>query len=113
MSTKTRDQLVDDALRKLMVVGAGQSPDSEDQELVDGKVDALIDQLQADQLCQITDDEAIPGELFDPISALLANLCAPDFGKAFSPEVVAYYERRIKATMATGPTFQAAESEYF
>lgn len=113
MSTKTRDELVDDALRKLMVVGAGQSPDAEDQELVDGKVDPLIDQLSADLIVQITDDDAIPGEFFDPVSSLLANLCAPDFGKTFSPDVQAFYEQRLRRTQMVQPTYQALETDHF
>lgn len=113
MSTYTRDQLVDEVLRKLMVVGAGQSPDTEDQELVDGKVDSLIDQLSADGVVQITDDDAIPGEFFDPVASLLANLCGPDFGKTFSPDVVAYYEQRMKKTLMVGPTYQPIETDHF
>lgn len=113
MATYTQDQLVDEAIRKLMVVGAGQSPDAEDQELVDGKVAALIDQLSADGICTISDPDAIPGEWFDAVASLLANLCAPDFGKPFSPDVCGYYEKRLTRTNATGPTYEALKVDYF
>lgn len=113
MATYTQDELVDEAIRKLMVVGAGQSPDAEDQELVDGKVPALIDQLSADGYCTISDPDAIPGEWFDSVASLLANLCAPDFGKSFSLDVKKYYEGRLTRINAVGPTRQRLEAEYF
>lgn len=113
MSTRTQDQLVDEAIRKLMVVGAGQSPDAEDQDLVDAKVAPLIDQLSADGICTISDPDHIPGEWFDAVASLLANLCAPDFGKPFSPDVRAYYEQGLLRTNMVQPTYEALRADYF
>lgn len=113
MSTKTRDELVDRALRKLSVVGTGQSASAEDQELVDDEVDPLIDQLSVDGICTITDDQAIPGEIFDEVASLLANRCGPDFSKPFDPNVVAYFEKRIKRTLSSGPTYEPLKVDYF
>ena len=113
MTTKTQDELVDEALRKLMVVGSGQSPDAEDQELVDGKVGTLIDQLSADGIVTISDPDVIRGEFFDALASLLANLCAPDFGKSFSLDAVKYYEGRLTRTTAVSGTSEPLKVDYF
>ena len=46
---KTRIQLVNRALEKLLVVGAGQSADSEDVAKVDAIVESVIESLSDDQ----------------------------------------------------------------
>lgn len=111
--TRTRAQLVNEALSKLQVVGSGQSPEAEDSDLVDGKVDALILQLAADGIANIPTNDEFPAEWFDCIAGLLANLCAPDFGKAFDPNVKAAYEAMLKRTNAARPTFETLAVEYF
>lgn len=94
-ATKTRTQLVNDALGKLMVVGSGQSPDAEDFDKVNAKVDGLILQLSADEVCEIANDDEIPTEWFDDLASLLANRCANDFGKAYSEDAKKIFEGHL------------------
>ena len=113
MATKTRDQLVDRALQKLMIVGSGQSPDAEDQELVDGIVDATLGDLQERNVVLIEDDEAIPASVFEWVADCLADNAAADFGKPRDPQKVMYAENRLKKISSIPQTYEPLRSEYF
>ena len=78
---RTRDQLIDEALTNLFADGgAGQSPDAESQAVVDRKVDGLLAELRARDVCNVVNDQQIPAEWFNPLAELLANECATAFG---------------------------------
>ena len=111
--TKTRIELVNDALGKLMVVASGQSAEAEDEALVDGKVDALILQLATDEICDITDADAIPSEWFDPVSSLLANVCASYFGRPYSLDAKTTFERQLIRLTSPRPTYEVLKADYF
>jgi hypothetical protein len=113
VTTKTRVELVNAAMGKLMVVASGQSPAAEDQQTVDGHVDALFEQLRDDEICDVTDDAAIPAAWFDALASLLANVSAVDFGIAYSADVKTYWEGRLKRLISTRPTYQRLTPEYF
>jgi hypothetical protein len=113
VTTKTRIELVNAAMGKLMVVGSGQSPAAEDQETVDGHVDPLFEQMRDDAICDVTDEAAIPGAWFDALASLLANISAVDFGIAYSADAKTYWETRLKRLTSTGPTYQRLVPEYF
>lgn len=113
MATKTRTQLVNEALSKLLVVASGQSPQAEDQQLVDGKVDTLLDQLREDGICDVTDDGAIEGAWFDAIASLLANMCSTDFGIPYSDQAKTYWEGRLLRITSTGPSYEKLQVDYF
>ena len=75
---KTREQLVAEALTELFADGgSGQSPDAEDRDAVDRKVDGLIEELAARNIVTVANDAQIPPEWFGPLAELLANDCAP------------------------------------
>ena len=112
-TTKTRDELVDRALQKLMVVGAGQSPDAEDQELVDSVVDSTIFDLQQRNIVVINDDNAIPVEVFEWVADILADGSAGFFGKPRNPQLVLYAEQRLNKITAASPSYLPAQNEYF
>jgi hypothetical protein len=112
-TTKTRIQLVNEAMSKGMLVAAGQEPEDEDFEVVDGKVDALIAQLSVDQICEVSDDDAIPSEWFDALAALLANISASDFGKQFSADAKMYHESLLRRINSVRATFEPVQVDYY
>ena len=94
---KTRDALVAEALTELFADGgAGQSPDAEDRDAVDRKVDGLIEELAARGIVTVANDEQIPPEWFGPLAELLANECAPRFGRPKSTALREDAEARLK-----------------
>lgn len=109
MSTsKTRAELVAEALGKLLVLEAGQPPSDEDASTVDGKVDTTISSLDEDDIVLI-DPDAIPNSLFDDLAALLAERCGPEFGRPVDPRQVAYYEGNIRRKMRVRPIYGVLE----
>lgn len=111
--TKSRTQLVNEAASKLQAVGSGQAVEAEDQATIDDKVDPLILQLAVDSICNVDNDEEIPGEWFDAIACLLANNCADDFGKEYDPAKKALYEAQLRRLTAPKTTREPVVVEYF
>lgn len=112
-TTKTRDQYVDRILQKLGVVGAGQSADAEDQELVDGTVDATFADLSARNVYLVQDDDAIPVEAFEWLADCGADNVAVDFGRQRDPQKMLYVESRLKKISAVPPSYLTAQNDYF
>jgi hypothetical protein len=101
---KTREQLVAEALTELFADGgAGQSPDAEDRDAVDRKVDGLIEELAARGIVTVANDAQIPPEWFGPLAELLANECAPRFGRSKSAALREDAEARLKVMTRGSP----------
>lgn len=111
--TKTRTQLVHEALKNLQAVGAGQTPDDEDYDEVNDKVDSLIAQLAADEVCDVDNDEEIPAEWFDALAELLANACSTKFGQQYSHEKRMSFEKMLRRTNSASPSYEVVETDYF
>lgn len=111
--TKTRAELVIRALRKLLVVGSGQSPEDEDVELVDGVVDATLADLAARRVVYVANEDEIDVAVFEPLADILADNVAADFGKAKNPAMVDLAEMKLKAITATEPTYETLRNDYF
>lgn len=111
--SKTRIELVNEALKNLVIVGAGQEPDTEDFDEVDAKVDGLLAQLRVDEICFVANDDEIPDEWFDPIAELLANNCASKFGQQYSLDKKTVFEQLLRRLTASRTTYQPMQSEYF
>lgn len=111
MATKTRRELVDQALKDLGVLPAGHTPSAEDVETVDGYVDTVLEQLSEDSVVYVQDDEAIEASIFLPLAKCLADACRDEFGvPAFDVEGAKTKLRRLTASKTTR---QPVKSEYF
>lgn len=113
MTTKTREELVNEALKNLQAVGAGQEPSDGDYDEVDAKVETLTDQLSADEVCDVSDLDEIPGEWFDALAELLANNCASKFGLQFSADKKEYFEKMLRRATASRASLEVLKTEYF
>ena len=111
--TRTRLELIREAANKLRIVGTGQSLEPEYSEEIDDRIDPLLLQLSLDGICHVNNTDEIPGEWFDPISGLLANLCAAMGGKAFDPGLKEYHERSLRRITSARPTFETMATDYF
>ena len=101
---KTRAELVAEALTELFADGgSGQSPDAEDRDAVDRKVDGLIEELAARNIVTVADEAQIPPEWFGPLAELLADACAPRFGRPKSVALREDAEARLKVMTRGAP----------
>lgn len=81
-TTYTRLMLVDEALATLFSDGGtGQSPDPEDVDFVDSRIDALLAELSARNIVTVSDPTDIDPAIFMPLAELLADYCATKFGQ--------------------------------
>ena len=100
---KTREQLVAEALTELFADGgSGQSPDAEDRDAVDRKVDGLIEELAARNIVTVNDAQ-IPPEWFGPLAELLADACGPRFGRPKNAALREDAEARLKVMTRGAP----------
>lgn len=116
MATKTRRDLVEQALKNLGVIASGQTPSAEDVARMDAYVDPVLEELEEVGTIEVDDDEAIPAAWFLPLSYVLTGAAASDFGSHNDPRVILLADRgekRLHALMMTKPTYNRAKSEYF
>lgn len=103
MNQLGRAELINEALRILLVLGSGQSADSEDAQRVDARVDPLFAELSARDVVTVADDEDIEPAYFGALAELLANECAPAFGQARDAATRSAVEERLKAMVRATP----------
>lgn len=119
MTTKTRADLVNQALRYLGVLAAGQTAATEDYDAVDGHVDGLTAQLQIREVCDVDNVDEIPVEWLAPLAVLLADDAAMEFGLAgvpaspSNPNPVLTAETRLRELNYSRPTYEAQRADYF
>jgi hypothetical protein len=119
MATKSRNDLVYQALANLGVLAAGQTPSSEDYDTVDGYVDPALASLDARDIITVDDDNAIPAEWFFALSVVVANYAAMAFGlsgvpassSSKTPAIDA--ENDLRLMVRGKPTGEPQRAEYF
>lgn len=118
-TTKTRADLVDQALRNLGVLAAGQSPAQEDYNAVDDHIDAVFASLESREIVSVGDDSQIPVEWFTPLSIILADDAAIEFGlpgvppSPSRPDPVGWAETKLRELTYSRATGEQQTSDYF
>lgn len=84
---KTQTDLVNETLKNLGVLSAGNAADPEDFNYVEEKVDPTIRLIGVLDIAYIGDIENIPGELFSPLADVLAGECASKFGSTLDDRI--------------------------
>lgn len=110
---KNRANLATRALQKLLVIGAGQSVDSEDHETADGAIDAVFADLEGRNIYSVADEDDIDLGAFEWLALILADTIAPDFGHPMDPNRRAYAENKLIRLSAASPTYEVHKAEYF
>ena len=111
---KTREDLITATLLLLNVLAAGQAPEAEDVETIDGLIDGKIAELNRRDIIFFTDTQKFDDENVDPLATLLADEAAPSFGQPRNPDSRADAIYRLYAmrpsTYVPGSTLQV---DYF
>lgn len=111
MTTKTRRELVNQALADLFIVEAGEIPSAADYSTVDGFVDGLLDRLQRRRIVYVDDASSIDAAIFDPLAVLLADAAKAEYGGATFD--VAKAESDLRQITSAGQTDEPVRAEYF
>lgn len=110
MSVKTKIELRDDVLRKLNVLAAGQVASAEDAELVEARIESVLDELDDESLLTWDVANDIPGKAYLPLVAIVAYTMIGDFGQQARAQELASdaagAERRLRrqAGRSLGPS---------
>lgn len=105
MTTYTQAQIALEVLNLLDVVGTQQSAETEDITAVTNKIPAVIDELAARNVIQITDADAVEAEFFNPLCEIVANECAPTFGKPKNEALREAAEERLRIMVRAAPSY--------
>ena len=84
---RTQIDLINETLKNLGVLTAGNAADPEDFNYVLEKVDPTIRMLAALDICYIGDSNTISGELFSALADVMAGECCSKFGSTADDRV--------------------------
>lgn len=82
---KTRADLIAATLMLLNALAAGQSPEAEDSDTIDGLIDGKVAELNAQDIYFSTDTQNYEDQYVDPLATILADMAAPSFGQPRNP----------------------------
>jgi hypothetical protein len=105
MSTRTARDLVNRVLADLNVVGAGQDAEAEDFADVSARIDTIVAELNGRDVMNVTDTDAIPDELFEPLVEYLVLKAGPGYGRPLPPQSAldAIEDRMREVSRAAAP----------
>lgn len=103
MATKTRADLVQEAAENIFVANPGMTLQDEDYAAINAKVDTLLADLAARNVCYVQDEEDIDLAWFEALGELLAISCGPKYGIAKNPAARLDAEDRIKTAQRKEP----------
>lgn len=83
---KTRQDLIEATLFLLNAIAAGQNPEAEDVEAIDGLIDGKLSELNRQDIYYSSDTKIFEDEYVDPLATILADMAAPAFGQPRKPD---------------------------
>lgn len=110
---KTRADLAQRALEKLLVVGAANSAEAEDIQTVDGVIDAVIADLDVRHVFTVPDLADIDIAAFEWVADCLAVMVASDFGQQPDETKRMKAESMLITISATRPSKETITADYF
>lgn len=113
VTTKSRAELVTQALSNLGVLQAGQTPADEDASAVDGHIDGVFSRLAAKGVVTLQDYDAIPIAWFNTLAELVADDAQSEFGGKSDPQKVLIAETDLRIMARVKPTRAPLQTDYF
>src|SRR5262245_6098306 len=113
MATITRRELVDLAATNIGALAAGQVLADHDLDFINGPCSALFDQLAEDEILKIGNEDEITASWSPYLANLLANLCAFNYGAAYSPDVKVLQEATLRKLTRAHDTREPVAVDYF
>jgi hypothetical protein len=111
--SKTRAEIQKKALDILVGGDVGASMSDEDATTLDGYIDSVVSELNADGTTYIGDADDLDDALFIPFSKLVANAAAEEFGGK-SDETMAQQQRnRIRVLTRQTAGYGPQQVEFF
>ncbi len=95
--SRTKQELIDNLLLDLNVIGLGQTASAEESDFVSANVTAAFAELNARNVVNVLDENAIEDAVFQPLNDLLVARFGPSFGRSAADQAsLLLLEDRIK-----------------
>ena len=111
--SKTQAELIDRALQKLGVLGAGQTAETEDSDLLEAEIQPLMSDLSERNIYQWGDPDDIDDAAFLHLADLLSNSVARDYGKQQDEQLRVTAESRLRLLEPLVLSGQPLRAEYY
>lgn len=111
--SRTRIELIEQALSNLGALSAGQTAEPEDSAALDSRVDTMLSELSQSEVVTITDPDNIPDALFNVLAEILANISGGKFGKPSDQQARLISENKIRVMVRGRPTGEPLQVDYF
>lgn|SRR5262245_32678266 len=109
---RSKQELADNVLVDLNVIGLGQTAAAEESDFVAANITATFAELNARNVVNVLDDDAIDDALFQPLNDLLVARLGASFGRpAADAATLALLEDRIKAVVRHSGTRATLSTE--
>lgn len=111
--SKTRSDIQKKALDILVGGDVGSSMSDEDATALDGYIDSMVAEINADGITYIADPDTLDDEIFIPFSKLVANAAAEEFGGKSDEEFAKTMRNRLRVLTAQKPGYGPQQADYF
>jgi hypothetical protein len=111
--SKTRTDIQFKALSILVGGDIGALPSAEDATVIDGYIDDVVSEINADGTTYISDPNDLEDELFLTFCKLVANAAAEEFGSQSNEQNAQAWRNRLRVITRQTPGYGPQQVEYF
>jgi len=111
--TKTRVEIQAKALAILVGGDVGTTMSDEDATTLDGYIDSVVDEINADGVTYISDPDNLDDSLFITFCKMIANAAAEEFGAKSDEKAALQMRNRLRTLTAQTPGYGPQDVEYF
>jgi hypothetical protein len=111
--SKTRADIQKKALDILVGGDVGSSMSDEDATALDGYIDSVVAEINADGTTYIGDPDDLDDSLFVNFSKLVANAAAEEFGGQSNEQIAQQLRNRIRVLTRQTPGYGPQQVDYF
>ncbi|MGF6434330.1 hypothetical protein [Bradyrhizobium elkanii] len=111
--SKTRQQIQFKVIAILVGGDVGSVVSDEDATAIDGYIDSVVDELNADGTTYISDPDELDDALFVTFCKLVANAAAEEFGAKSDENAAQLLRNRIRVIVRQTPGYGPQQAEYF
>jgi hypothetical protein len=111
--SKNRQDIQFKTIAILVGGDVGQTPSAEDADTIDGYIDDVVAEINADGTTYIADPDDLDDALFLTFCKLVANGAAEEFGGQSNEQVAQQLRNRIRVIVRQIPGYGPQQVEYF
>jgi hypothetical protein len=111
--SKNRTDIQFKVLSILVGGDIGTNPSAEDATVIDGYIDDVMAEVNADGTTYISDPDDLPDELFLTFCKLVANAASEEFGTVSNEQNAVQWRNRLRVITRQTPGYGPQSVEFF